>query len=173
MPHHMPINSGIASRHLDGRRFSSAMPNREGMDARQKPVAEWMQSVIARRNISARAWAEKAGLGKDTVSRAIRADFASVTSTRTIAQLAGAIGERPYGAAAAVPSETSLTAVLEVLLEALVPDRKIGPDLLTVFAASLRDTLLHLADEPDDADDPRTSRALARVLVRRSSPTGA
>ena len=53
-----------------------------------------MRSVMQRHNLSARRWAEQAGLGKDTVSRAIRDDYDNVTSTRTIIKLAEAIGEQ-------------------------------------------------------------------------------
>lgn len=166
----MPQNGGIASRNLEARRDIPAGSMCYAVDDRQKPVAEWMRGVIARRNISARAWAEAAGMGKDTVSRAIRDDYASVTSTRTIALLAAAIGEPPFGAARAVPSEASLAAILRVFLSAFAPERPPGPDALQAFALALRETLLHLADEPDDAGDPRTSQALARAAVRRIEP---
>jgi len=138
------------------------------MKDEQKPIAAWMNGVIAKRRISARAWAEAAGMGKDTVSRALRDDYESITSSRTIAQLADAVGEKPYGAAAAVPSEAALAAILQVFLSAFSPRQAIGQDSLQVFAASLRETLLHLADEPNAADDPRTSRTLARSIARRA-----
>ena len=165
----MPQNGGIASRNLEAGRNIPTGIITFPMDERQKPVAEWMRGVIARRNISARAWAEAAGMGKDTVSRAIREDYASVTSTRTIALLAAAIGEKPYGAAGAVPSEASLVAILQALLAALVPGRVPGQDALQAIAGALRETLLHLADEPDAATDPRTSQSLARAAARRAS----
>lgn len=169
----MPHLCGKASRIDDARKKHGYALDKCSMDPRQKPVDDWMREIISRRRISARAWAEKAGLGKDTVSRALRDDYEHVTSTRTISQLAHALGERPYGAAAAVPSEASLTAILDVLLEALMPERRVSPDLVAAFSASLRDTLLHLADEPDAACNPHTSRALARALARRQGPSNA
>lgn len=138
------------------------------MHERQKPIAEWMTATLARHKLSARQWSERAGLGKDTVSRAMRDNFESITSTRTIAQLADALNERPFGAAAAIPSEASLAAILQVFHAAYAPDRAMGPDSLQVFAASLRETLLHLADEPDAGDDPRMSQTLARSIARRA-----
>ena len=137
------------------------------MKPQQKPIAEWMQGVLDRQEISARAWAEKAALGKDTVSRAIRDDYEHVTSTRTIAALAEAIGERPPGAAAAIPSAASLAGVMQVLLEAFAPNHY-GQDTLNALGSSLRQTLLHLADEPDGDRDPKASRMLARAAIRRA-----
>ena len=137
------------------------------MHAQQKPIAEWMTEVLTRHKMSARQWSERAGLGKDTVSRAMRDNFESITSTRTIAQLAEAIGERPFGPAAAIPSEESLIAILKIFLAAFAPDRTAGQDSLAAFAAALRETLLHLADEPTATDDPAVSQALARATIRR------
>ena len=138
------------------------------MHPRQKPIADWLEDVIARRGISARAWAERAGLGKDTVSRARKDSYANVMSTRTVAALADAIGERPPGAASAIPSVESLASVLAVILDAVA---QTTPDdiVLRVLAASLRETLLQLADEPDAVVDPAMSRALARSVVRHIS----
>lgn len=137
------------------------------MQDRQKPIADWLADVMERRGISARAWAEKAKLGKDTVSRAIRPDYEHVTSTTTIAKLAEALGEQPYGAAGGVPSEASLASILEVLHQAILGDRPISSEVTAVLAASLRDTLLHIADEPEAMDDPKLSRGIARGLTRR------
>lgn len=121
---------------------------------------------MERREISARAWAEAAKLGKDTVSRAIREDYGHVTSTSTIAKLAEAINERPYGAAAAVPSAESLTGVLRELHRALSSGQQPSDDVLQALAEALRDTLLHLADEPEAADDPKAMSLLARASAR-------
>lgn len=137
------------------------------MNERQKPIAEWMQDVIKRRKISARAWALKAKLGKDTVSRAIRDDYPHVTSTTTIAKLADAVGEQPIGQAAAIPSVLSLAEILEVLLPTVAPGQEMSRDLVLLFASALRDTLLHLADEPEALGDPRLTAALTRATVRQ------
>lgn len=164
----MPQNVGIASRNLGAMRIYAESSSKLLMHERQKPIAEWMRSVISRRKISARAWTEAAGMGKDTVSRALRDDYENVTSTRSIAQLADAINEVPFGAAASVPSEASLVEILQVLLSAYTEGRAPGPDSIQIFAASLRETLLHLADEPSAVDDPKSSQLLARMIVRRA-----
>ena len=137
------------------------------MDDRQKPIALWMRDAVDRHSISARAWAAKAGLGKDTVSRAMRDDYANVTSTRTIAKLAEVIGERGPGAAGAVPSVESCQEIVRIIL-ALADKGRPGPDTIRELSASLRETLLTLADEPDAADDPMMSRTLLRSAIRRN-----
>jgi hypothetical protein len=162
-----PQLCGKTSRILVARRKYAAAAWCGSMDSRQKPVAEWMLEVLDRTGLSARAWAEKAKLGKDTVSRAIRDDYKNVTTTRTLAALADAIGERPPGAAGAVPSAESLEAILQVVVDA-AQQAKPGPHAMRELSLSLRETLLALADEPAEAAGPEVSRALARSAIRRT-----
>lgn len=169
MAHLVPQNRGNDKRNLVARRKIAAGVMPCIMHERQKPIAEWMNGVLSRHKISAREWAERAHLGKDTVSRAMRDNFESVTSTSTIAKLADAVNERPFGAAAAIPNEASLAAILQIFLAAFSPDRQPGPDSLQAFAAALRETLLHLADEPASSNDLAVSQALARATVRRAT----
>lgn len=123
---------------------------------------------MERRAVSARGWAEKAQLGKDTVSRAIRPDYQHVTSTTTLAKLADALGEQPPGVAGAFPSVESLAEIVDVLQVAILgEDRKLDRTATVMFAEALRDTLLSLADEPESARDPRISIALARASIRQ------
>lgn len=122
---------------------------------------------MERRELSARKWAESAKLGKDTVSRAIREDYEHVTSTTTIAKLAEAIGERPPGAAGAIPNAAALAGVMRELHRALLGSPQPSDDVLQALAEALRDTLLHLADEPEAADDPKAMSLLARASVRQ------
>lgn len=163
----MPHSCGIASRFLEARRTNAAVGIRALMQARQRIIADWMQAMIERHELSARSWADKAGLGKDTVSRALRDDYQHVTKATTVARLAEVINEKPPGAAAAIPSTEVLSAILEVLVEALPGARRLPSEAVQVFAASLRDTLLHLADEPESESDPRVPIALARASVRQ------
>lgn len=137
------------------------------MQERQKVIAEWMQSVMERRDLSARKWADLAKLGKDTVSRAIRDDYPHVTSTTTIAKLADAVKERPPGLAGAVPSVIALTQIVAEIQRLGLGASHVDPRLTSALAEALRDTLLHLADEPEDADDPKVVLALARASVRQ------
>jgi len=162
----MPHKCGLASRFHEARRNNAAARIYGSMLERQKPIAEWMRGVMGRRDISARAWAEAAKLGKDTVSRAIREDYNHVTSTTTIVKLAEAINERPYGAAGAVPSVEALAGVLTELYKALPGVTPPSGDVLQALAEALRDTLLHLADEPEAAGDPKAMSMLARVSAR-------
>lgn len=137
------------------------------MQDKQRLIAEWMRDVMERRGISARAWAETAKLGKDTVSRAIRDDYEHVTTTTTLAKLAEAIDEPAPGAAAGVPSAASLASILETLHQALAGEVRVDRDTLSALAEALRDTLLHLADQPEARDDPKLSHTLARASVRQ------
>jgi hypothetical protein len=162
----MPHYCGNASRFHEARRNYAAQTILPLMQDRQKQIADWMKSVMARRNISARAWAESAKLGKDTVSRAIRDDYAHVTSTSTIVKLAEAIGEQLPGAAGSVPSATALAGVLRELHRALVPTPP-SDEVIEDLASALRDTLLQLVYEPEAADDPEAVSLLARVSARQ------
>lgn len=166
MPLYMPHYCGNASRNLEARLRADVGAKCGAMHERQRPIAEWMKEVVERRGISARAWAEKAGLGKDTVSRAIREGYEHVTTTTTIAKLADALNEKPYGAAGGIPSVSSLASILTVVHQAMMGEKQPEPDVIQGLAAALRDTLLHLADEPEALDDPRLSNALARASVR-------
>ena len=167
MPHYMPHKCGKASRFLEARRNYAAPSMRAAMQERQRIIADWMKDVLNRRDISARRWAEIASLGKDTVSRAIRDDYEHVTSTTTIAKLAEAIGEHPPGAAGGVPSAQILAGIIDELHSALLGIGHVPPDVSYALALALRDTLLHIADEPEAANDPKLSSALARASVRR------
>ena len=143
------------------------------MQDRQRPIADWMHEMIAKHGVSARAWAESAKLGKDTVSRAIKEDYPHVTSTTTIAKLADAIGDKPYGAAAGVPSAAALASILAVLHRSILGEQSFDPGTVAALGAAMRDTLLHLADEPDALDDPKLSQAVARVSARPHIPPSA
>jgi len=137
------------------------------MQDKQRLIAEWMNEVMARKGISATKWAQTAKLGKDTVSRAIREDYEHVTTTTTIAKLAEAVGERPYGAAAGVPSVESLESILAELHVMLLGEQPLDRETTRALAAGLRDTLLHLADEPESQHDHKVLSAVARSSGRR------
>jgi transcriptional regulator with XRE-family HTH domain len=132
----------------------------------QRPIAEWMRDVIARRGISARQWAERAGMGKDTVSRAVRDDYQNVTTVRTIIKLSDALNEPPPGSASTIPSVESLSEIVQVIAD-MAAKRQPGAATIRILAEALRETLLALADRPADARTVDVPRALARAAVRR------
>ncbi len=162
-----PHLCGTSSRILVARRKKAAAYTFRRMDPRQRPIADWMNAVMAEHHLSARAWADKAKLGKDTVSRAVREDYAHVTSTRTIAKLAEAVGETPPGAAAAIPSGETFASILAVLLPAAGLAALPAEDVLLALGRALRDTLLELADDAALAGDPSHALSLARVSARQ------
>lgn len=137
------------------------------MQEAQKPIAEWMTSMMAKHAVSARAWSVSSGLGKDTVSRALRADYGFVTSTATLVKLADALNERGPAGAATIPSVESLSGILDVLCDTLIPGQALPPPVVHSLASALRDTLLHLADEPEAHTNLEASQLLARAAVRQ------
>jgi hypothetical protein len=166
MPPYMPHYCGNASRNLEARRNYAARGISPIMNPRQKPIADWMNEMMQKHRISARAWAEMAQTGKDTVSRAVRDDYEHVTTTTTIAKLADALGERPFGAAAGVPSAVSLASILRALHQAFLGQAATDEGTMMALAEAMRDTLLHLADEPAALTDPKLSQTLARASIR-------
>lgn len=168
------------------------------MRPEQKRIAEWMRSVMAEKQISAQAWAIQAGLGRDTVSRAIRDDYQSVTTTRTIVALAQALQvPPPDGIAVAVqplpiselverptyvtevlnyflPTADEFAPALPPILEAMglpVPEE----DDLLAGAAALRDVLVTLATELREPDQPGPGgvRMAGRTAAQRFASRGA
>ena len=137
------------------------------MQDKQRQIVDWMRDVMERREIAPRAWAERAKLGKDTVSRAIKPDYQFVTSTTTIAKLAEALNETPPGPAAGIPRVEVLHSIVEIMLDGLLPGQKLDPTTSHALASALRDTLLHLADESGDGEDPKVVRALARAALKQ------
>ena len=170
MPSDTPHLCGNASRLHKAQRIYAVSPTVLAMKNRQKAIVEWMQSVMDRRRISATAWATKAKLGKDTVSRAMRPGYEHVTSTTTIAKLAECLNEPIPGGVSSVPSVESLTEIVAELSRALLGPEAENPDKSRLFAEALRDTLLHLEAEPEALEDPRLSSALARASIRQRRP---
>jgi hypothetical protein len=166
MTPYMPHYCGIASRIIGARQSSAPAPMASRMQDKQKQIVEWMREVMTRRDISARQWAETAKLGKDTVSRAVRDDYEFVTSNSTLAKLAEAVGESAPGPAAGIPKASVLASILSQMTKALLGTEQDDATTLAL-AEALRDTLLHLADEPSDADDPKVVNALTRASLKQ------
>ncbi|WP_174297337.1 helix-turn-helix domain-containing protein [Sphingomonas bacterium] len=146
------------------------------MQEKQEPIAAWMRSVMEQKNLNPTSWAKKAGLGRDTVSRAIKDKYAHVSSTRTLIQLADAAGVPPpldLGAApAGVPSSAILAAILEEAVSRLAPSASFPPLLWKAMGQALRHTLLELADDPATQNDPTRARMAARMAARQQPPEG-
>lgn len=53
-------------------------------------IRDWMKSILAERDWSPARWAKEAGVAPSTVQRAIKDDYAFVTSSRTLDKLARA-----------------------------------------------------------------------------------
>lgn len=131
---------------------------------KQRPIAEWLQAVMRDKGITSAAWAKKAGMGRGTVSRAIRDDYPFVMSARSIIQLAKAVGVAPpieLGSQdGGIPSGSEFAAILGVILELLVPEREWPQEVLLPLGKALRHTLIEIAEE--DGDPLKAARIAAR-----------
>lgn len=136
----------------------------------QKPIAEWLEAVLAQKGWTATHWAKTAKVGRDTVSRAVREDYKHVTSTTTLLKLAKAAGvPAPLHLGAGVPGVPPapvLAEILNELLTRLVPERDWPEAVLVALSRTLRHTLLEIAEEGDGQDDPDHARVVARIAAR-------
>lgn len=58
-------------------------------------IREWLRENLQREGISVEDWAKRAGVAKSTIFRALKDDYQFVTSSRTLAKLAEAVGADP------------------------------------------------------------------------------
>lgn len=58
-------------------------------------IRGWLVATLQREGISVEEWAKRAGVAKSTIFRALKEDYEFVTSSRTLAKLADAIGAEP------------------------------------------------------------------------------
>jgi hypothetical protein len=58
-------------------------------------IRAWMVSVLKQTGLTPAGWAKKAGVAGSTVQRAIKPDYAFITSSRTLSKLAQAAGTAP------------------------------------------------------------------------------
>lgn len=65
-------------------------PYSRGMERTASQIRDWMKSVLAEKGWSPARWANEAGVAPSTVQRAIKDDYAFVTSSRTLEKLARA-----------------------------------------------------------------------------------
>jgi hypothetical protein len=63
-------------------------------------IREWLQETLEREGLTVERWAQLAGVAKSTIFRALKPDYEFVTSSKTLAKLASAVG-------AAAPSATT------------------------------------------------------------------
>lgn len=62
-----------------------------GMERTASEIRDWMKSVLAEKDWSPARWAKEAGVAPSTIQRAIKDDYAFVTSSRTLDKLARAV----------------------------------------------------------------------------------
>jgi hypothetical protein len=122
------------------------------MQGAQEVIAHWMKCYMERSGAKATDWAESAKLHKSTVSRAIKEDFDSVTSVKTLDALARAAG---------IPSVLDFLRAQSIEFE--------FPDLTIEL---LRHALPALGCELDDVAFNKLSTILlaARSMIDKADP---
>lgn len=132
------------------------------MREEQRIIADWMRRQLDRLKISAEEWAREAKLSPTTVTRAMKDDYASVTSIPTLAALARVANvASPLDflkgtdiSVASVPSEDALA----VILEAVQRDGVSPPAMARGLAHGLR----LLARNPEIPKNPEMLRIVAQ-----------
>lgn len=136
----------------------------------QRPIAEWLRAVMAQKKVKATEWAKLAGLGRDTVSRAVREDYNHVTSTTTLLKLAKAVGvQAPIDLGSnipGVPSAPVLAAIINQMLVILVPEREWDEDTIQGLGKALRHTLLELSEDREAVPTLAEAETAARMAMR-------
>lgn len=67
-------------------------------------IRQWMLGVMAARGMTAPQWAKRAGIAASTIQRAIKPSYKFVTSTKTLARMASAVGELPPNVRSSTPA---------------------------------------------------------------------
>jgi len=122
------------------------------MEDAQKVIAKWMEFCLARSGLSAADWATKANLNPTTVSRAMKSNYGSVTSVKTLHALAGAM---------------SMPSVLD-FLSAQAIDRALPDITVELLISALPAVGCHI----DEGQASRLTAAMlsARSIIARAEP---
>jgi hypothetical protein len=151
---------------------------RAAMQPEQKIIARWMSAIREKHGWSFAAWAEKARIGSaTTLTRAMKPDYESITSVKTLHQLAEAAGERSIldfladqtvGArvpAQTLPSVETLATLLAAVLP-LAPAGRASDASLKALAEALRHGLELLGEQQAIADHSALGVASRGVIAR-------
>lgn len=147
------------------------------MQPEQKIIAAWMERTRERLGWSYADWAKRAGIkAATTVTRAVKPDYESITTVRTLDLLAKAAGEpsvldqlRESGANPASPPAPSVESI-EALLGAVLPLMPRGRQTeqgLRVVSAALAHGLELLGNQPTTRDNEGALDVAARAAVSR------
>lgn len=165
----------LRQQHICSVQAASSQGYYGGVQPEQRIIANWIERTRERLGWSYAEWADRAGIGAaTTITRAIKDDYASVTSIKTLHALARAAGERSVldaleakpedqAPAQSLPSADTIAA----LLAAVLPLARGHSDRsLRVVAAALQHGLELLGDQPTTPDDAALGVA-ARAAVSR------
>lgn len=145
------------------------------MQPEQRVIADWIERTRERLGWSYAHWAERAGLGAaTTITRALKDDYNSVTSVKTLTALADAAGEPSIldhlqqagtDKTVAVPSAESIAALLASVLP-LAPKGRTTEQSLRVVSAALHHGLELLGDQSASSDSPAFATAARGAVAR-------
>jgi hypothetical protein len=167
-----------SQRHMCSVRSPATRCYRAPVQPEQKIIARWIERTKSRLGWSYQHWADQAGLGAaTTITRALKEDYESVTSVKTLHALAAASGQRSIlelleaqaderdGQSAPPPSAESLATLLAALLP-LLPRGRTTAQSLRVVAAALQHGLELLGDQ-SASQEPHLIAVAARGAVAR------
>jgi hypothetical protein len=146
------------------------------MQPEQKIIASWIERTAKDKGWSLGEWARRAELGAETtVTRAVKDDYPSVTTVKTLHALAKAAGqpsvldfltETDQRSETKVPSEETLAALLAVVLP-LAPKGRQSAQSMRVVASALAHGLELLGDQSANHDNASALGVAARGAVAR------
>lgn len=164
----MPQKWGVSIPTLAPRKKMQIKLLASRMDRIQATVTDWLLAMIEKHSLTPSGWSLQAGLGKNTVSRALSPDYENVTTVKTLSKLAGALGEPPpIGCTTYIPSAESLVEIVQAIVEFAGGARTLDDKIALALAEGVRATLLHLAEDAASADDPRLTRSLVRLSMKQ------
>lgn len=150
------------------------------MQPEQRIIAAWIKAVSERLGWSYAVWAKRADIGAaTTITRALKDDYESVTSVKTLHALAKAAGERSIldlleeqasgaerASEATGPSVEAVEALLSAVLPLLPSGGRVTEQSLRAVSAALAHGLELLGDQRATNDSGSLSVA-ARGAVSR------
>lgn len=144
---------------------------KENADHRAE-IAAWLQSVLdSKPDLGPTNWSISAGLGRNTVGRALSPKYTnilSVVSLYKLAKKAGVPAPVHLGSSAAgVPPADALAAVFRGILSRLTPDRDWPDDVFMALGEALQLSLVELQENPEIAENLGEAETVGRVSARR------
>ena len=153
--------------------------NKIGDDVRAKEkrehrreIADWLQGVLdTHPELKATTWSMAAGVGRNTVSRALSPKYDNILSIITLYKLAKTAGVPPpihLGIGApGVPPPIALASIFKGIFSKIMPDRVFSDDFLMALGEALQLSLIEAQETPEIAEDLQAAELVGRMAARR------